>query len=328
MLTAEQLEARKGKITSSIAAACLGLHPYLTPLQAKARILGLDGFTGNKATERGNLLENAILSYPSELYNLNWDHAPFRKHPEFIWSADSCDALYASGESYYRSSIDAIGEGKTAALGPASEYGEDGTDDIPMHVLVQCHWHLIHWPEVDLCYVPVLIGGYQFQFRCYQVKRDVELEKNLLQSLEKWHYEYLICDKTPPAEAGDIDYIKDKYPSSCEPLEQVKLGTELDSIVHDYVRYKEETKAAKLREDTVRARLQAAIGARDGFESDAWRVTWRSNKPSQKINYEVLANKLLDTKCSEDEKSLLLRDHAQTIPGARVLRASLKEIGK
>lgn len=326
MLTVEQLEARKGKITSSIAAACLGLHPYLTPLQAKARILGLDGFIRNKATERGNRLEESILSYAADVYGLSWNYAQFRIHPEFSWSADSCDATYGSKTSREGPFVVAIGEGKTAALGPASEYGEEGTDDVPMHVLIQCHWHLIHWPEVDLCYVPVLIGGYQFEFRCYEVHRDSELEGNLLQSLEKWHYEYITCDKEPPADAGDVEYIKDKYPSSCEPLEQVKLGTELDSIVHDYLRFKEETKAAKLREDAVRARLQAEIGARDGFESDAWRITWRSNKSSQKTDYEALANKLLDTKCSEDEKALLLRDHAQIIPGARVLRASLKDI--
>lgn len=324
MLTPDQLEARKGKITSSIAAACLGLHPLITPLQAKARILGTDGFMGNKATERGNLLEDIILEYPSEVKNVDNFRAPFRAHPTHVWSADSCDALYKRCVDDKRWDLVAIGEGKTVAMGLAGEYGEEGTDQVPAHVLVQCHWHLIHWPEVDICYVPVLVGGYEFEFRLYEVHRDIEVEQRLLESLGKWHHEHIVLDKEPAAMAGDLDYLKERYPSNIRSLEQVDLGSELDVMVQSYVQLKEEAKLAKNREDAARARLQMIIKDRDGFESEAWKMTYKNNKPSERTDYEHLAKGLLDLHYTLEQKNQMLCKYAKVVQGVRTLRVTLK----
>ena len=78
MLTTEQREQRKGKITSSVAAAALGLHSYKTPLQAWMDVRGEAPNVGTKATERGDRLERIVLEYPAEVLGLKYRPAPFR----------------------------------------------------------------------------------------------------------------------------------------------------------------------------------------------------------------------------------------------------------
>lgn len=322
-LTPEQLAARKGLITSSVAAACLGMHPRMSPLQAKQAILGLSPFEGNAATERGNELEQVVLQYPAKKLGLIYEPAPFRKHANG-WAADSCDALYY--EPGCVPGFDApklLGEGKTAALGMSREFGELGTDEVPVPAWVQAHWHMIHWPEAERCVVPVLVGGWQFEFRLYYVERDIEIEGSLLDKLARYHRDYIVGDAEPPAISQDLEWLKETY-ATAEHLDYLASTPEVDALAAEYRQWRNALDESEEGVANARAKLEQFIGTHSGVETASGRISWRNNKPSQRIDWEHLASDLM-RHMPEDARNALIAKATRTVPGPRVFRPSFKK---
>jgi len=328
MLTAEQVAARKGKMTSSIVAGALGLNPNMTPLDALMRVTGkLPPTETTKAMERGNLLERLVLEYPCEELMLDLRPAPFRQHPRHAWAGDSADAVYV-GPSMSANSSDAaavspsviryIGEGKTVSGGVAKHYGEEGTDDIHPGALVQSHWHLIHWPEVDTCLVPVLVGGYKFEFRLYYVRRDEEFEGALLEDAARWHRDYVVADKAPPAtDPRDLDNLLMLHPvptaGLAEPTSEIEdLAIEKEAARLDKVE-------AETREKTAKMRLIELIGDHEGVRGDGWVISYGATHYRPKVDYKAIVESL-------NVPDNVIAQYTYTPPASRSLRVKIKDI--
>lgn len=89
----EWFEARKGKITASIAAACLGLCPYTSRQEAWRRITGKARGGSNKHMQWGVEFENdAKASYECETGYLV-EETGFWVHPTIPWLGASPDGL-------------------------------------------------------------------------------------------------------------------------------------------------------------------------------------------------------------------------------------------
>jgi predicted phage-related endonuclease len=314
MLTAEQLKAREGKMTSSIVAGALGLNPKMTPLDAWMRVTGkLPPMQPNKAIDRGNRLEELVLDYPCDELALVRKPSPFKKHPEFSWAGDSADALY---ENTMHVPL-YIGEGKTVSGTVAKYYGDEGTDDIHPGALVQSHWHLIHWPEVDICLVPVLVGGYKFEFRLYYVRRDEEFEGALLEDAARWHRDYVVADKQPPTtDPRDIDNLLMLHPYPKHGL--AEATAQLEGLVRAKESARLEKDEAKEREDGAKMRLIEILGDYEGSAGEDWRISFKRNKPSYPVDWEALAKSLGAT----NEQ---IAQYTKERMGNRPLRITIKE---
>jgi hypothetical protein len=309
MLTEADKTKRIGKITSSTAAGCLGLDERMTPIGAWLLITGQTPAeqpdpAWEKAVERGNLLEDAILEYPcDELTLAHGVHvirtrAPFRRHPKYDWTGDSADALYFPDNGHVDvndpwADLLAIGEGKSAAMGVFRDYGDEGTDEMPHHTLVQSHFHLVHWPEVNECWVPVLGGGYRFEFRNLLVERDEEFEGLMMQDLERWHRDYIIGGKMPPAEAGDGKYLRGHCSHSPvatpDTLEIKDLAFAKASAARD-------KKTAARHEDTAKNKLiQILCNADAECVKASWgKVTYNQPQDTYKTDWRLAVYELMD----------------------------------
>ena len=308
MLTAEQKEARKGKITSSIAAGALGLHPLMSPIDAWLRARGEGPDIDTKATERGNKLESVILDYPAEKLGLIRRPAEFRSAAP--WMGDSADALYvdAAGVPVL------IGEGKSASMGVAAKYGEEETDEIPESTLIQSHWHLLHWPEVDRCAVPVLVGGYRFEFRLYYVDRDREFEGILTDDLAKWHRDYVVTGVMPPATALDTESICDRYRKHA-PGKMIPATAQLAELAARKTDAAERKKAAEAEEEEAKNLIRQLLGDAEGCKAEWGSISWKNTKDVERFDREAFA-------AAHPE---LLAKYTTTAPGSRVLRVTLKK---
>ena len=96
----------------------------------------------------------------------------------------------------------ALLECKTASPFNQSDWGESGTDQVPMSYLVQCLWYLAI-TQLNQCDLAVLFGS--SDFRIYQIERDVELEALLINQAYHFWTEYVQADKPPPAQ-NSSDY--------------------------------------------------------------------------------------------------------------------------
>lgn len=308
---------RQGKITSSTAAAALGLHDDMSPIDAWLSITGRAKFDGNKATERGNMLEHTVLDWAATKLDAHWEEAAFRQHPQLAWAGDSVDALFYRGSQSEPTWV-GLGEGKTAALSQIHKWGKEDTDQIPEHYLVQCHWHLLHYPEFRLCYVPVLLGGFEFEYRMYRVEKDAEFEQHIVELLAKWHRDHVVADKQPPPTALDLDFMKKKYPYRDGRKKDLMPPTaELEALAKQYGELSEILKGAEESRDDIKAKLCELLGDAYGTKGDGWSVVWSDRKGSEKTNWEHLARELGATPD-------LIQKHTTQTEGTRSLRVTVK----
>jgi putative phage-type endonuclease len=92
-------------------------------------------------------------------------------------------------------------ECKTANPFARGEWGEPGTDQVPMSYLCQCIWYMAI-TGIEQCDLAVLFGN--SDFRIYEIARDLELEAIVIEkALHFWNV-YVLKDTPPPAQTeGD-----------------------------------------------------------------------------------------------------------------------------
>ena len=187
-LTADQLIVRKRFIGASEAAAACGLSPWCTPYE-----LWSDK-TSDQITERssarmewGSRLESAVLNkYAEDLDPTAGElKAPceFQVSAEYPWMGCTPDGLLP----------DRVVEIKTAGFANAREWGEVGTDAVPLQYLLQVTHQMIVTGR-KRADIPVLIGG--SDYRVYSIELDEELA-NLLIDRERTFWQH-VENRTPP----------------------------------------------------------------------------------------------------------------------------------
>jgi putative phage-type endonuclease len=93
-------------------------------------------------------------------------------------------------------------ECKTANSFARGEWGEPGTDQVPMSYLCQCIWYMAI-TGIEQCDLAVLFGN--SDFRIYEITRDLELEALVIERALHFWNEYVLKDTPPPARTED-DY--------------------------------------------------------------------------------------------------------------------------
>lgn len=308
--TDQWLGLRKGRVTSSPVAGALGMNRHQTPLEAWLSITGRSLFEGNKATIRGTRLEQPVLDYPTREGRYTRAPAPFVLHANG-WAADSTDCLYADENGVMH-----VGEGKTAAQGMAVGWGHEGTDEIPENVLVQSYWHLGHWPAAVGCVVPVLIGGFTFEFREYYVPRDNDLIGELFDLAEKFYRDHILLDVPPAPTADDRDGLAYLWPKHV-PDKWLPPSTEIERLTRAYVDARAQEKAGKAMKEDLRGQLAFLLGDAEGSRGAGWKVTLKHQGGGSPVtNWEALAKEL-------SPPETLIKKHTTVSKGFRSLRATL-----
>ena len=176
MITEEQRKARMLGIGGSDIPIILGLSQYKTPYQL---FLEKRGFL--KDTEMtplqywGNRLE-PLLREEFILRNQVEVVTPETiTHPMMDYMRGNIDG--------YIPEWDAVLEIKTATQWMAQEWGEDGSDIIPLAYLTQVA-HYCCVTNSKCAYIAVLIGGYDY--RQYKYTRDNEVEKFIVDAAAKF----------------------------------------------------------------------------------------------------------------------------------------------
>lgn len=161
---------RKTFIGASEAAAACGVSTYRTPLDVYREKTEGSDFEGNFATKCGTLMEPVIIelyrdSYPDLLVQANVTQATLTHDDhEFIRATIDADARPTDG-------TDDIWIVECKAFNPMrkSEFGEDGSEDIPIDCMFQVQQQMSVL-DVDRCDLAVLFGVNDFHI--YQIGRD------------------------------------------------------------------------------------------------------------------------------------------------------------
>jgi len=186
---------RKTFIGASEAAAACGVSEYKTPLDVyREKIEGSD-FEGNDYTWFGNQLEPTIIKAYARKFP-DMEVAPNQRedgsqkvfiHPalDFICATPDAFALHEGSQH--------LVECKAFNHFRKSEFGEDGSDEVPLDCMFQCQQQMAVL-DCDRCDLAVLFGVNDFHV--YHIERDDKLIEQILAiEVKLWK---CIQEKRPP----------------------------------------------------------------------------------------------------------------------------------
>lgn len=149
---AEWLEARRTRVTASEIAVLLGLSPYDSPYGLYHRKLGiLPGQPDNPMMERGRVLEPYIADKFGERhpeYIVDGTGRELYVHSERPWQGATPDRLLQDAATCGITDRGGVFEVENTAVleckcdGGSPEWGEEGTDQIPVHYRAQVIWQM------------------------------------------------------------------------------------------------------------------------------------------------------------------------------------------
>jgi putative phage-type endonuclease len=200
-------------------------------------------------------------------------------------------------------------ECKTANPFSQSEWGEAGSDQVPLSYLVQCVWYMM-LTNIDRTDLAVLFGN--ADFRIYEISRDLELEQMILERAKSFWAKHVLTD-TPPLATSESDYktlfSKSTVNKSIEaPTETCVLIKKLKSLNEQIDHYEAEVSQIK---QSIMGQMQDAEVLT--FQGQTL-ATWKAPKPSLRLDSKRL---------SEEHPDLV---HQYKIPIQNSRRLVIKEL--
>ena len=174
-------------------------------------------------------------------------------------------------------------ECKTASPFNQTDWGELGSDEVPMSYLVQCLWYLAI-TNLERCDVAVLFGN--SDFRIYEVYRDKELEDLIISKAATFWNDYVKADTPPPAQC-EADYqILFKKEVSGKAIEADHEICELTSNLHQL---NDEIKSKEIEISQIKQAIMGQMGEAELLTYQGQVLaTWKSPKQSYRLDNKRL----------------------------------------
>lgn len=245
MLTPEQKILRSKGIGASEIGAIMGCDPFRSAADVWLEKTGkLTDWDGNEATERGNLLEPALIGFAEQTLGVELERNVSLVHPKY-------PVLMATLDAFARPQNISI-EAKSSIK--VEEWGEIGTDEVPKRVILQCQAQMgVIGPAARYVMIPFLQPRY-LVFTIYQVERDAELIEMVQEAALTWWDKHVVRDTRP-----------DNFKPSMEILKRIRRDpssvAEIESkIVDQFEADNEKAKAAIKVMENSKGLLIAALG--------------------------------------------------------------------
>ncbi len=291
------LAARRAGIGASDIAAVLGISPWKTPLQLYLGKRGeLPPQEDAPQLRRGRLLEPVVL----EFYTDETGHAVTRQQEHIIGAEPWMMATLDGFDVVSAGPVEA----KTVNAFAARDFGEHGSDDVPLHYAAQVHWQMM-LTACDRGYLAALIGG--DDFRVFELRRDRDLEGMLIaRAGEFWRR---VQTGAPPEPICDLD-VKLLYPSDAGA--SIVATPEMLQWCEAMSEAKQAEKNAASHVELNAFRLKAAMGEASTLLGPDGKpvATWKKAKDGQKTDWQAVATAL---HAAPD----LVAEHTTTTAGSR-----------
>ena len=194
MITEQQRKERLLGIGGSDIGIILGLSNYKTPYQLYLEKIGeIDSVYEETPLQYwGHQLEPVIRNEFAKRNNVSVEIPESFVHPFYDFLRGNLDGFIPS--------LNAVLEVKCSNQFMAHEWGDIGSDVIPMQYLVQVA-HYCAITNADCAYIAVLIGGWDY--REFKYTRDMQLEETLIEAAKTfWN---CVQTQTPPEPTTQVD---------------------------------------------------------------------------------------------------------------------------
>lgn len=267
MITDTQREERRLGIGGSDMPVILGLSNYKTPYQLYLEKIGAVETTTDETPAQywGNQLENIVRNEFAKRNNVRIDLPGTFIHPEYTFLRGNVDGFVTAWN--------AVVEIKCSSGFMAHQWGEDGSDVIPLQHLVQvAHYCIVS--GADSAHIAVLIGGNDY--RQYKYTRDAALEEKLIDAAK----DFWMCVQTelPPAPINQID-LRLMYPRH-NPAKTKTIAPEVEQQLTSIFKIRSKIKEFSDQEESCKFNIMQYMKDAECLTDSNGRplVSWKANK--------------------------------------------------
>jgi len=299
---------RSKYIGGSDIGAILGLSRYRTPLQVWMEKTGKDTKKSDSLPMRfGSFAEEFVASEYSRATGFELIHdESIYIHPTHSFMSAHIDRFVLTnvdlsnsgkrtsdtkstsvtsidGDKSNPSLFSRILECKTANPFATSEWGEIGSDQVPMSYLCQCIWYMAI-TDINHTDLAVLFGN--SDFRIYEIARDLELEELVIQKAEYFWHQYVLKDIPPPVASEQDCQLLFSNSDSTKTVEATRETLELTRRLHilngEIAVYEKEI-------SQIKQNLMNQMGLAETliFKENVL-ATWKAPKPSFRLDAKKL----------------------------------------
>ena len=302
--------------------AILGFSKYRTALDVWLEKTGREtNEVDNLPVRFGSFAEEFVArEYASQTQYALLHHPKGIAHPLYPYMVGHIDRFAfkdsesANGDLFHSDGSCAathLLECKTASPFNQSDWGDLGTDEVPMSYLVQCLWYLAI-TNLERCDVAVLFGN--SDFRIYEVYRDKELEELIIHKAASFWQDYVQADTPPPAQCeSDYEHLFKK----AVPGKAVEADQGVCELTQKLQLLNSEIKSKELEISQIKQTIMGQMGEAELLTYQGQVLaTWKSPKQSYR----------LDSKRLEQEHPELIPQYQMPIQNSR--RLVIKEFSK
>jgi len=298
MLNNQDFTANRTKyLGGSDIGAILGFSKYRTALDVWLEKTGrIVNKVDNLPVRFGTFAESFVASEYAAQTGFSLVHSEEGViHPQYPFMVGHIDRFV--GDSSLGSSIDAeplfhpdgscaashLLECKTASPFNQSDWGDLGTDEVPMSYLVQCLWYLAI-TNLERCDVAVLFGN--SDFRIYEVYRDKELEDLIITKAATFWNDYIQADTPPPAQCeADYQHLFKREVSG----KVIEAGPEICDLTKKLQLLNSEIKSKEMEISHIKQTIMGHMGEAELLTHQGQVLaTWKSPKQSYRIDSKRL----------------------------------------
>lgn len=191
------LYARHAGIGASEVAAVLGESKYDSPYSLWARkTRRAQSAPRTKIQRRGIVFEQVI----AETFADQHPEYDIRPVGQVRHTMNGHELATPDRELWTNNAGAGLLEAKTAGFGMAVEWGEEGTDDVPVAYSLQCQWQMA---VTGYGYVWVAVMFSLDDYREYLVRRDDDVIAYLRERVHAFWTEHVLADVAPPVDGHD-----------------------------------------------------------------------------------------------------------------------------
>ena len=283
-LTEEQHELRSQGIGASEIGAVVGVDPFRNALDVFLEKTGqVEPFAGNEFTEWGNRLEGVIAEAYADRMDVQLERSGTIVSSDADWRMCTPDRLVIGADRGV--------EVKNRNYFNWKEWGEPGTDQVPIEIAAQVHWSMsvTKLPRWD---VAVLLGGNRLGI--YHLEFDADIAKDLVAKGHAFWHDYVLPRITPPLDGSESarQYLNNKWKLYGEALKEPTPEILEYAIALKHVRAG--LKDGEGRKAALENLIKDFIGDSLGIELPAGggKITWKSPKASTHTNWRMVAEGL------------------------------------
>lgn len=194
--TPEQLEKRKSHLGSSDIAAILGLDPFRSAYDVYLEKTGKleEQPESTDIQKRGQFLEPALLNFAESILGQINREAPEQGEGLIIAHPDG--VVIDKGNPV---------EAKSQGVYSKESWGDEGTDQVPDRVIIQCEVHLLTC-KADYCHIPAYLPYREFVM--FGVEKDKDIINEILQAAHIFWQNNVVRDTPPEDSRPSLQLIK------------------------------------------------------------------------------------------------------------------------